>query len=117
MAPQEAFKYNLITQIIDPEGSLAYQRLIIPTSRLKCPSDFGPFGIGQCLVIKIPQTNLGMKLMVYLLEDVADGDAVGMNLINIEVPWKSGVKKAEEGTGRLTSELCEVGVIMPSAEV
>ena len=116
MTPQEAFKYNLITQIIDPEGSLAYQRLIILTSRLKRPSDFGPFGIGQCLVIKIPQTNLGMKLMVYLLEDVADGDAVGMNLINIEVPWKSGVKKAAEGTGRLASELCEVDVIMLSAE-
>ena len=57
-----------------------------------------------------------MKLMVYLLEDVADGDAVGMNLINIEVPWKSGVKKAAEGTGRLASELCEVDVIMLSAE-
>ena len=55
--------------------------------------------------------------MVYLLEDVTDSDAVGMDLVYIKVPWKSRMKKAEESTRGLAGKLCEIDIVMWSAEV
>jgi len=52
-----------------------------------------------------------------LLKDVTHGDAIGMDLVNIDVPWESGMIKAEEGAGGLAGKLSKVNIVVWSTKV
>lgn len=61
--------------------------------------------------------NREMKLVVHLREYVVDGDSIRVTLLDINVPWKTGVKESHDGTRGLQGELGKVNVVMVAVKI
>jgi len=54
---------------------------------------------------------------MHLRQYIEDGNAVGVDLMDIDIPWESRMNEAKERSRWLASKLCKVDFIMRTAEV
>ena len=85
----QPFKHTLVAQKIHPQDPSRVQPRTVPDPRVKRIGEVGTIELVELFIEEMFVLDWHVELVVHLLKDIMDGNTVGMDLLDIDVPGQA----------------------------